>query len=182
MHFHTRLSVNLFIHSLLSESLSHSSICICSQSMPPPTKYLYFFELMTEKPQTSPPCAAAPGRLTEQHNIVWRDIVPTWAEALTSCLCKLSSVVFARRRILFWCLNPYWDANCFCILPPQAPSFGSAFVIGQFMWSCSVELKMCVYPGVYCFRHSSCMSRLAWRGGSSHCCVLWFSVSSRLLI
>lgn len=114
---HAWASIYLFTSCVLSLSAIPPSVFAHSGS-PPPMKYLYFFELMTEKPQTSFPCAAAPGRLTERHNIVWRDIVPTWAQALTSCLYKLSSVVFARRWILLWCLNPYWDANCSCILPP----------------------------------------------------------------
>lgn len=64
-------------------------------------------------------CAAAPGRPMEQDNIVWSGIVPTWAQGLTGCLYKLSSVAsgFSRQRILLCSLIPRWEASCSRILP-----------------------------------------------------------------
>lgn len=88
-----------------TECLLPSSVCVS--------------ELMTEKPQTNFAGVAAPGRPMEQHNIVWRDIVPNWAEGLTSWLYKLSSVASAfcmpANSLLSGSPSPLIFHICFCI-------------------------------------------------------------------
>lgn len=137
------VSVNLsvYLHALLLTVIP-ASVFVHIVSLLP--SCVYVPELMTEKPQPSFAWAETPGRLAEQRDFVWGDIVPTWAVGLTGCLYKLSSVAagFACQQILFCSLIPRRDASCSRILPPS-PSFTLVFAssAGGSMCLCVGGLK-----------------------------------------
>lgn len=149
LYAYAEMSVNLsvYLHALVLTVIP-SPVFVHTVSLLP--SCVSAFELMTEKPQPTFAGAATPGRPAERCDIVWGDIVPTWAEGLTGCLYKLSSVAagFARQRILFCSLIPRRDASCSRILPPS-PSFTFifAFSAGWSVCLCVGGWKLCVHPG-----------------------------------